>query len=396
MPSPSNLPQQLTSFIGRKREIAEVKRLLSTTRLLTLTGAGGCGKTRLALQVATRVQREYPDGVWFVDLAPLAESGLVPQALASALGVREQPGRDLMETLSDYLKPLKLLLVLDNCEHQVSACASLAGTLLLTCRDLYILATSRQMLVIAGEAALRVPSLSMPGLNQQLPLKSLVQHEAVQLFVDRALPKRPGFSITPENAPAVTQLCNQLDGIPLAIELGAAWMSVLTVEEIVERLHKRFRLLTLGNRAALPRQQTLLATMDWSYDLLSEAERALLRSLSVFAGGFTLEAVEAIWGGEADEYEMLALLSQLADKSLVIMDEHGGKSRYRLLETIRQYGLEKLSASGEMAELRNRHSRWYLALAEMAESQLMGALQMAVSLGHFGQIAVFGAKGDNI
>jgi predicted ATPase/DNA-binding CsgD family transcriptional regulator len=375
MSSSNNLPGQRTSFIGRKREIADVKRLLSTTLLLTLTGSGGCGKTRLALQVAARVQRESPDGVWFVDLAPLVDPALVPQAVASALGVGEQPGNSLTDTLTAHLQPLTLLLVLDNCEHLLEACAQLANALLAACSGLRILATSRQVLGMYGEINYRVPSLSLPDPHQEVPPKTLATYEAIQLFVDRATPKRPGFAITPDNAHAVARVCRQLDGIPLAIELAAARANVLTVEEIAERLDNRFRLLTSGDRAAPPRQQTLRAMMDWSYDLRTEGEQSLMRGLSVFAGGFTLGAIEAVWESRLNEYELLDLLSGLADKSLVVMEERDGKSRYRLLETVRQYVWGKSQALGELPKLRAQHLEWCMALAEEAEPRLTGAGQ---------------------
>jgi predicted ATPase/DNA-binding CsgD family transcriptional regulator len=379
MPFPNNLPQELTSFVGRRREMAEVRRLLPTTRLLTLTGAGGCGKTRLALRVASHALKEYLDGVWFVDLASLADVSLVPQAVASALGVREQTGRTLMETLTEYLKPKKLLLVLDNCEHLVEACASLVDALLHDCTNLRILATSRQPLSVTAETTWRVPSLSLPDPLHLPALKELGQYDAVRLFARRAQFRRENFEVTPANAAPIVQLCHQLDGIPLAVELAAARMSVLSVEEIASRIDERFRLLTSPYQTAMPRHRTLQATLDWSYNLLFEAEQSLLRSLSVFTGGFTVEAVEAVCGreGEIDEYETLDLLVQLVDKSLVIMEVWDGKSRYRLLETVRQYSLVRLNLSGEVKRLRDRHLDYYLAVAEEAEPQFQQSNQSA-------------------
>ena len=371
MPPLSNMPEQLTSFIGREREIVEIKKRLTMTRLLTLTGAGGCGKTRIALEVAKSVSDQYPDGAWFVDLSPLADSALLPQAVASALGVWEVPDRGLTSTLVEYLRPLKVLLLLDNCEHMVEACRALASTLLKSCPSLQIVATSREALGTPGEIAWPVPSLSVPNPRDTHSVESVVHYEAVALFMDRALFRRPDFSLRPENVTAVAQLCHRLDGIPLAIELAAARVKVLSVEQILTLLDERFRLLTGGTEVTLPRHQTLRALMDWSHDLLSEPERMLLRSLSIFAGGFTLEAAEAVCGGLTSVYELIELLSRLVDKSLLVMEERGGEAHYRLLETIRQYAEEKLEAAGEMSGLRDRHLNCYLGLAEESEDELL-------------------------
>ncbi|MEO6457502.1 MAG: tetratricopeptide repeat protein [Chloroflexia bacterium] len=371
MTSRNNLPAQLTSFIGREQEIAEVKRLLGMTRLLTLTGAGGCGKTRLALEVAKNLSAQYPDGVWFVDLSSLSDETLVPQAVASSLGVWEVPDRPLTFTLIEYLQPLNVLLLIDNCEHLVEACRELTSTLLKSCPGLQIAATSRQALGTPGEIAWPVPSLSVPDPQETYSVETLAQYEAVALFIDRALFRRPDFSLKPENVTAVAQLCHRLDGIPLAIELAAARVKVLSVEQIVSRLDERFRLLVGGTHVTLPRHQTLRALMDWSHDLLSESEQALLRSLSVFAGGFTLEAVEAVCGGFISVYELIELLSHLVDKSLLVMEERGGEAHYRLLETIRQYVEEKLESAGETSGLRRRHFDYYLRLAEESEDELL-------------------------
>jgi predicted ATPase/DNA-binding CsgD family transcriptional regulator len=373
-----NLPLELSSFIGRQKELAEVKRLVENARLLTLTGSGGCGKTRLALAVAGELVEDFEDGVWLVELAPLSEPALVPHAVASTLGVREQPGRSLTETLSDYLGSKKVLVVLDNCEHLVEACAELAEALLHYCPKLRVLATSREALGITGEVAWPVPSLSLPDLRHLPAVENLPLYESARLFVERTVAVRPSFTLTERNAPAVAQVCYRLDGIPLAIELAAARAKVLSVEQIAERLDDSFGLLTSGGRTAMPRHRTLQATMDWSHELLSEEERTLFRRLSVFAGGFTLEAAESVCAGEElDRDEVLELLSHLVDKSLVIMRKEGGEARYRLLETVRQYGREKLSESGEAGRVRERHAGYYLVLAEEAEPELKGARQVA-------------------
>jgi predicted ATPase/class 3 adenylate cyclase len=369
--SPNNLPTQLTSFVGREREIAEVERLLGMTRLLTLTGSGGAGKTRLALQVAADLLANYPDGVWLVELAPLADPAVVPQTVASALSLHEQRGRPLLVTLADYLRSRQMLLLLDNCEHLIEACATLADELLRACPQLGILATSREALGIAGETAWRLPSLSLPDLQHLPPTESLTQYEAVRLFIERALAAQPSFAVTNQNAPAVAQVCHRLDGIPLAIELAAARVKALSVEQIAARLDDRFRLLTGGSRTALPRQQTLRAAIDWSYALLSEPERAVLRRLSVFAGGWALEAAEAVCSGDGlEDFGVLDLLCQLVDKSLVLAEEQGGEARYRLLETVRQYAQDRLLEAGEAEAVRDRHRDWFLELVERAEPKL--------------------------
>ncbi len=375
---PNNLPRQLTGFIGREREMAEVQRLLTTTCLLTLTGTGGAGKTRLALQIAADVLEGYPDGVWLAELAALSDPALVPQIVATALGVREVPGQPMLETLLHYLQRKKLLLVLDNCEHLVAACAQLVGALLRTCPNLRILATSREVLGIQGEIAWLVPSLSLPDRRQLPSLEQLTQFEAVRLFVERAAAVKPSFTLTSENAAPVAAVVQRLDGIPLAIELAAARVPALSVDQIAARLDDRFRLLTHGSRASLPRQQTLRAALDWSYQLLTEREQRLLQRFAVFAGGWTLEAAEAVCGGDGiEEFDVLDLLTQLVFKSLVLTDEQNGEIRYRFLETVRQYGLERLEESGVTEAIRKRHRDWYLGLAERAEPELLGVKQAA-------------------
>jgi predicted ATPase/DNA-binding SARP family transcriptional activator len=372
-----NLPLALTSFIGRTREIGEVTRLLATTRLLTLTGAGGCGKTRLALAVAAELVAAYPDGVWLVELAALADGVLVPQAVATVLGVQEQAQRPLTATLVDALRPRDLLLVLDNCEHLIDACAHLAQSLLVGCAQLRILATSREALGIAGETTWLVPSLPLPDMQQLPPVAELAQVEAVRLFAERAAAALPTFTLTPANMAMVAQICGRLDGIPLAIELAAARVKVVSVDQLATRLDDCVRLLAGGSRTALPRQQTLRAAIDWSYNLLSEEERALFRRVAVFAGGWTLEAVEVVCAAaEISSAAVLELLAHLVDKSLVVVEPpREGQVRYRLLEPIRQYALEKLRGVEEAAAIRRQHALFFLALAEAAEPKLQGPEQ---------------------
>jgi len=372
----NNLPLQLTSFVDREREKAEIRSLLPASRLLTLTGSGGAGKTRLALQVAAEVLEEFPDGVWFIELATLADPALVAHTVASALNVLEQPGRPMHETLAEALRDRHLLLVLDNCEHLVDACAHLGEALLRACPRLRILATSREGLGVAGEMAWRVPSLSLPAPQEHLTMERLADCGGVRLFIERAVASQPGLMVTDRNAATVVQICRRLDGIPLALELAAALAKVLSVEQIAARLDDRFRLLTGGNRTALPRQQTLTATMDWSYHLLPEDERTVLRRLSVFAGGWTLEAAEAVCSQDGIEAaQILALQAQLVAKSLVVMEAQNGDARYRLLETIRQYARDRLLEAGEAATVRGRHRDWYLKLAERARPELQGPRQ---------------------
>ncbi len=355
----SNLPTQLTSFIGREREIAELERLIERTRLLTLTGSGGCGKTRLALQVAAGLLDRYPDGMWLVELASFSDPTLVAHAVASALNVRDQSGRPILAALASQLQRKHLLLILDNCEHLKEACAHLTDTLLRSCPRLSVLATSRESLGIAGETAWRVPSLSLPDPEHLPALERLIDYEAVRLFVERAAAAvGTPYTITPHNAPVLAQVCQRLDGIPLAIELAAARITALSVEQIASRLDDRFRLLASG-KAALSRHQTLRAAMDWSYQLLSEPERTLLRRVSVFAGGFSLEASEGVCGGGGiNRSDVLDLLLRLIDKSLVVVEDRGREKRYRLLETVRQYGRDRLVEAGESARAERQHRDW--------------------------------------
>jgi predicted ATPase/DNA-binding SARP family transcriptional activator/DNA-binding CsgD family transcriptional regulator len=367
-PPRHNLPTSLTSFIGREREVFEVERLLATTRLLTLTGAGGSGKTRLAMEAGAGLVGEYPGGVWLVGLAALSEPALIPQAAMEALGLREQPGLSPTEVIAAALQGCETLLLLDNCEHLVGACAELAQTLLTACPILRILATSREPLDSPAELTWRVPSLSMPSPVDTTNLDTLMESESVRLFIDRASHRQSGFDLTPGNAHAVAEICRRLDGIPLAIELAAARTRTMTTEHIASRLagdpRASLGLLAGGNRTAPTRQQTLTATLDWSHGLLSEPERTLFRRLSAFAGGWTLEAAEALCAdGVVSSSDVLDLLSQLVDKSLVVLDGVGG-GRYRYLEPVRQYAAGKLDESGEAEAIRRRHAEWVLARVE--------------------------------
>ena len=343
-PTRTNLPLALTSFIGRERELREIQILLRSGefRLLTLTGPGGVGKTRLALQAGAGLLPAFPDGIWLVELALLGDPDLVPQAVAATLGVREQPGGQLLPTLIAALRAQRVLLVLDNCEHLISACATLAFHLLRACPQLTLLTTSREALRLPGEVVWPVPALALPALEEP-PLATLAATDTVSLFLDRAQASRPGFALTAPNAAAVMQICRRLDGLPLAIELAAATLRLLTVEQIAARLDNRFRLLLGGSRMTLPQHQTLQATIDWSYDLLTAPERTLFQQLGVFAGSWTLEAAEAVYadaGGEAADVYLV--LARLVDQSLVIVEEQDGAARYRLLESIREYARTKL------------------------------------------------------
>jgi non-specific serine/threonine protein kinase len=374
--SKHNLPYQLTSFIGREQEIAQLQELVIANRLVTLTGAGGAGKTRLAIEVASRLIDAFPDGVWLVELAALSDPRLVPQAVAKALEVKEQPARPVIETLSDYLASKKLLLVLDNVEHLLDACVRLVDEILRRCRDVAVLVTSRERLAMTGELTYRVPSLTVPGPRDNVAPDALLAYDGVRLFVDRALLLRSDFSVTSENAASLASVCYRLDGIPLAIELAAARLRSMSVEELSQRLDQRFALLTDGSRAALPRHRTLRSTIDWSYDLLTDVEQAMLRRVSVFAGGWTLAAAEHVCTGDGiEQSDTIGLLTSVADKNLIITEEHVGATRYRMLETIRQYAVDRLRETGEEARWRNRHFAWVLALAEEAFQAMLGPQQ---------------------
>ncbi len=375
----NNLPLQLTSFIGRVKERADIDGLLRTTRLLTLTGSGGCGKTRLVLQVAADLLTGFSEGVWLVELAALTDPALVPQSVAETLAVREVQGEPITTTLVDSLKDRSLLLLLDNCEHLLEAVARLADTLLRSCERMQILVSSREALCTGGERVYRVPSLSVPELKQSQTLDSVTQYESVQLFVDRASAMNPSFHVTDRNASALALLCHRLDGIPLAIELAAARIRSLTIEQVALRLDDRFRILTGGSRSALPRQQTLRAAIDWSYNLLSDAEKAIFQRLGVFQGGWTLEAAEAIAGdaepisqgdphAHIDSLDVLDPLTSLIDKSLALTEARGAATRYRFHESVRHYAILKLRESGEEAVRRERHCEWFAGWAAQTET----------------------------
>lgn len=368
--TPNNLPLQLTSFIGRKNELAEIHDWLTgqtPARLVTLTGHGGCGKTRLAQQAAADLLDAYPDGVWFVELAPVGEASHLPRAVAAVLGLPKESGRAGIDLLAAHLRNSKTLLVLDNCEHLIDGAAYLIETLLRRCPNIAVLATSREMLGAAGEHPMYVRSLATPEPDTLRDTETLLQYGAVRLFIERAAVLVPDFALTSANAEVVIHICQRLDGIPLALELAAARLRVLPLDQIAARLDNAFRLLTGGRRTALPRHQTLQALIDWSHDLLTEPERILFRRLAVFTGGWTLEAVESICAGDGiDTRDILETLSHLIDKSLVfvVRDRAQDTTRYRLLEIIRQYAQTKLAASGEAGILRQRYAHYYFGLAE--------------------------------
>jgi predicted ATPase/DNA-binding SARP family transcriptional activator len=366
-----NLPVPLTSFVGRERELGELLEALAATRLLTLTGPGGCGKTRLALRAASELRDRFPGGVWWVELAPVADGQLVGAAVAEALGVRPRPGMTELQAACAYLASRRALVILDNCEHLPDACAEAAAALLQAGSDVVVLAASRAPLGVGGETDWWVPSLSLPGLGAGASSEALAGSDAVSLFVERARKVRPGFSVTDANVESVARVCCELDGMPLAIELAAARVRMLSLEQIAAGVSDRFRLLTGGPRTASERQQTLRASVDWSHNLLSADEQALLRRVAVFIGGFTLDAVERVCAGDGVERErVLDLFGPLVDQSLVIADERDSGVRYRLLETVRQYALERLTEAGEENTLRGRHRDVFLALAQEAGPQL--------------------------
>jgi predicted ATPase/DNA-binding CsgD family transcriptional regulator len=372
LPVLSNLPVQLTSFVGREAELSELRRLLTVGRLVTVAGTSGLGKTRLAVEVASRAQRDLPDGVWFVGLAALADPVLVAREVAAVLGAREQFGEPLLGTLALHVGARRMLLVLDNCEHLLDACARLAEGMLRSCSGLRILATSHEPLRVPGERIWRIAPLGLPdsGGAEPTPLETFAQSEAVRLFLARASLLRPQFTLSPQNAQTVARICQRLDGIPLAIELAAGRSEMMSVDDILELLEDRFRLLTGGSRTGLQRHQTLRAALDWGHHLLDDGERRLFRRLSVFPGGFELAAAEAVCADAAlPAGEVLSTLSRLVDKSLVV-PEAGlkGHTRYRMLETVRQYAAERMHESGEGDETRRRHVEHFLGVAEQAAS----------------------------
>jgi predicted ATPase/DNA-binding SARP family transcriptional activator len=368
----TNLPTPLTSFIGREKEVEEIILTVGKNRLVTLTGPGGVGKTRLAIQSSIQMIDNFKNGVWWVELAPLTDEALIPQVVAQSLGVRESPTQPLMESLKNFLREKQLLLILDNCEHIIDACAQVAHDMLTQCANLRILATSREALDIMGEFEYQVQPLTLPIPERLSLVDLLIEYEGIRLFVERANAKS-GFNLTEQNANAVFQICQRLDGIPLALELAAARTTTLSVEQIAERLNDRFNLLTQGNRTALPRHQTLRALIDWSYDLLSENEQAIFRRLAVFAGDWALGGAKTVCSGKGvDEEQILDLLSFLVDKSLVIMQERDREVRYKMLETIRQYALERLAEVGEEKLIREQHSEFFLMLVEESEPFVFG------------------------
>jgi len=371
-----NLPSPASNFVGRERELADLRNLLNGSRMVTLTGAGGSGKTRLAIQLAAETVDGSGDGVCFVDLAPLAELGSVAGEVARVLGVVEEPGRPVTETLVDVLSDRSLLMVLDNCEHLIDGSAKLADRLLNTCPRVRILATSQEPLRIDGESLYRVPSLSLAS-SEASPADEVCECEAVRLFVDRATTSDPAFVLTEANAHHVLAVCRRLDGIPLAIELAAARLRSMSLAAIEGRLDDRFRLLSRGSRTALPRHQTLGAMVDWSYDLLNAFEQTVLRRLSVFAGSWNLDAAQSVCADDLESWEFLDLLDSLTDKSLLQLEPTEGESRYRMLETVRHYATEKLNgvSKTEGTSARSAHAKEFLALAEVAAKNLLGSQQ---------------------
>src|SRR5215207_5587418 len=371
----TNLPAPLTTFIGRVKEQAEITKLITKNRLVTLVGAGGIGKTSLSLQVGQKLLNDYPDGVWMVMLDSLTDPALVPQSVAFVFDIRGISESPILDRLTFALRTKSALLILDNCEHLLEACAQLITTLLTNCPSLKIITSSRESLGVAGEALYHVPSLALP--DEQKLLETFREYESVLLFEERAQLVQMNFALTSENALYIAQICRCLDGIPLAIELAAAHAHILSTEQIATRLSENFNVLTSGGRMPLPRHQTLRASMDWSWNLLSASERILLRRLSVFAGGWTLEAAEAVCSAQGIESGLiLDLLSHLVNKSLVVVEHRGEERRYRLLETIRQYAREKLFEVGGSENIRDKHLAYFVKLVEQAEHELYRANQL--------------------
>lgn len=387
---PTNLPRRLTSFVGREREVSEGRELLTVAPLVTLTGPGGVGKTTLAMQIASEMLDALPDGVFVAELGNISEEAMVVPAVAEAVGVGEQPGRDLSRTLVDALAKRRMCLVLDNCEHVLDACADLSFRLI-SSTDVRILATSREPLAVEGERVLPVPTLDLPEPDETVTAAAALGHAAVRLFVDRARGALPGFRLTDQNSGFVVQICRRLDGMPLALELAAARVRALPVEQLAERLDDRFRLLTGGSRLSVPRHQTLRATIDWSHDLLSDEERAVFRRLAAFAGGCTLQAAEAVLTDDlVADVDVLDLLTRLVDKSLVVVDPGSDDARFEMLETIRQYAREYLLHAGEAERIFRRHRDWYLTLVEEAKPDFFRGPPPARWL------AVFDREHDNL
>ena len=368
-----NLPHPLTSFIGRDKEIAELARLFASTRLLTLTGSGGCGKTRLAIQLAGQRANAYSDGAWLVELAALTDGTLLPQAIASVLGIKEQVGASLIDTIAEHISSRPLLLVLDNAEHLLDACAQLAESLLRRCERLTILVTSRERLGITGELIYRVPSLTVPDQQTDQTPESIAAYESAQLLIERARLHRPDFAISARNSAAIASICRRLDGVALALELIAPRVRTLSVDELSRRLDQRFELLTEGSRTALPRHRTLRSLMDWSYDLLNDAEKAMLRRVSVFSGGWTLEAVQQVCcsevGATSDAFD---LLSSLAEKNLILAETNNA-TRYGMLETMRQYAQQLLRKHGEETSIHRKHLSYMLGMTNEANGKRVDA-----------------------
>ncbi|MBY8858655.1 protein kinase [Nocardia sp. CA2R105] len=371
-----DLPLELTTFVGRRHELTETKNLLARSRLVTLTGIGGVGKTRLAMRIAARVRREYADGVCLVELGELRDEASLADAVAGAVGLRDQSARPFQEVLVEYLAPKELLLVFDNCEHMIEAVAELAGLLLHTCSGVRVLATSREPLGIGGEAALRVPPLTVPELQGALAPRELSKSDSVTLFAERAATAVPGFSVTDDNAVTVAGICHRLDGLPLAIELAAARLRAMSPEQILQRLTDRYTLLTRGSRGAPTRQQTLQLCIDWSFDLCDAREQQVWGWLAVFAGSFDLDGAEQVCGADITPEDLLDTLMSLVEKSILIREEHESVVRFRLLETLREYGYEKLDLTGEASALRRRHRNWYQALVLTSEVEWISTQQI--------------------
>ncbi len=382
---PNNLPIQVTSFHGRERDLEELKAHLAEHRLVTLFGAGGIGKTRLAAQVGAELLEQFPDGVWIADLAPITDPELVSSVVAQELGVSQAQGRLVEESIALSLKSKQMLLILDNCEHVLETAARLSDAVHRNCPNVRILVTSRQALDVSGEKVLRLASLAVPDKTARLTPAEAIEFGAIALFADRAALVDQSFRLTDENMPIVADICRRLDGIPLAIELAAARVKVLSVSNIAQRLNERFKILTGGSRTALPRQKTLSALIDWSYDLLSAGERVLFNRVGIFAGTFTLEAAAAVCSGEGIEQDdILDLMTSLADKSLVVADTSANQGSYRVLESTREYALDKLSAAMERERLALRHAEYFLGVAQAAEKSF-GSMSLSSWLAALGQ-----------